>query len=286
MIDIQDNVSLSSYSTLGVGGSADKLVVIRSSEELVEALEFANNSKIPFVVIGSGSNLLFSDRGFAGLVIVNKASHYEINGTKVSAGSGSNLSAIARDALNKGLLGFEFGAGIPGTVGAAIIGNVGTSLGHISDILVSVDVWNKGKVKTVSGESLEFDYRFSNLKNKPDYIVISAKFQLEKGDNSDALELVKKDAARRAGSYRGRTAGSYFKNPREGRTAAEMIDSLGLKGYKIGGAEVSTDHANVFRNAGDATAKDFVELEQYVISKVMEKFDITLIPEVVKIGIF
>jgi len=286
LIETEKNVELSRYTTFGVGGRADWLATVKSKEELLEALDYARKKKIRFVVIGSGSNLLISDEGFRGLVIVNRATKREYVKDTVVAESGANLTKVASQSLDDGYLGFEFGIGIPGTIGGAVVGNVGTKTGNVSDILISAEVWHEGKISVMDASSLDFDYRYSNIKEKPEFVVLSAKFRLQEGDTAIAKEHVKDELKRRATLYRGQTAGSYYKNPIEGKTAAELIDSLGLKGYRIGGAEVSTEHANVFRNAGGATAHDFFELERYVAGKVLDKYGVTLHPEVMKLGDF
>lgn len=286
MIDIKQNVPLSSYSSLAVGGPASSLVVVNNKEELLEALVYAEKEKEPVVVIGGGSNILVSDKGYSGIVIINKANKYERKADIVFAESGASLNRVASSSLDDGFLGFEFGIGIPGTIGGAVAGNVGTRMGDISGILLSAEVWHKGAVSIMDGENLEYDYRYSNIKGKEGYIVLSARFRLQEGDTTVAKSLVKDEIKRRLSSYRGLTAGSYFKNPKGDKAAAELIEAAGLKGFRIGGAEVSTDHANVFRNAGGAKASDFYELEKTVISKVKELFDIHLEPEVIKIGDF
>ncbi len=286
MIQIQENVALAKYTTLGVGGDADYLAVVESRDEVLEALDYGYRQKIKSVVLGGGSNVLVSDKGFAGLVIINKATQHAQKGEILYAESGASLTKVASQTLDNGYLGFEFGIGIPGTIGGAVAGNVGTKIGNVSDILVSAEVWHDGKIENLPGDSFDFDYRYSSIKGKPEYVVLSAKFRLQEGDTHAAKEQVRTEITRRAGSYKGKTAGSYFKNPEGDKSAAELIDSLGLKGYRIGGAEVSTNHANVFRNIENATAKDFFELEHYVVRKVQDKFGVLLVPEVIKIGDF
>lgn len=286
MLSIGKNVSLKKYTTLNVGGTAQELIIAEDKMMLLEALDYAYNNNLPFVVIGSGSNILISDRGFEGLVIINKSKNFEIKKGVIIADSGAMLSRVARASLDKNLLGMEFGCGIPGTIGGAISGNVGTIFGNVSDILVSAEVWHNGKLATLAGDNFDFDYRYSNIKGKNDYVVISGKFNLLSGDTTLAKENVKEDLVRRSRSYIGRTAGSYFKNPVNGKAAAFLIDSLGLKGYCIGGAEVSMEHANVLRNKGNAIAKDFYDLENHIVAQVKDKYGVTLEPEVIKIGKF
>jgi len=286
MINIQKNILLSKYTTLGVGGPAKYLVIVNTTEELIEALDYARNKHLEFAIIGGGSNLLVSDKGFYGLVIINRSGTWRKEGTYIIADSGASLSKVVNDTLGAGFTDLAFASGIPGTVGAAIVGNVGLASSCISDVLISITAWDKGNIKEILKSELNFGYRTSSLKKHQDIVVISAKFKLSSGNTDEALKMIIKDKKRRAFSYVGRTAGSYFKNPEGGKSAGELIDSLGLKGCSMGGAEISQNHANVFRNNGLATANDIYDLEKYVIEKIKDKYNIILEPEVVKLGTF
>jgi len=274
---------LSRYSTLGVGGPADFFVLVKTLEDLVEALDWARANTQTFVIIGGGSNILVSDTGFRGLVIINHANHFEINTDEIVAESGAVFCKLAKDTLDNGLLGLHFGAGIPGTVGGAIVGNAGALGFDISKTLVSAKIWNHGDIETWENADFGFSYRNSKLKNNPEFVLLSATFSLKTGNTKEALVLIREDRARRAGSYLGRTCGSYFKNPGN-ENAGKLIDSLGLKGYRVGGAEVSPLHANVIRNIGNAKAADILALEEYIQDKIYKKYNFRLEPEVVKIG--
>lgn len=283
MLKPELGVNLSKYTTFSVGGKADFLVTATNRDDLVAALDWARDKNVPFLVLGGGSNVLVSDSGFRGLVIINRASDFEIKDNVVIAESGANLAKIARETLLDNLIGLHFGAGIPGTIGGAVVGNAGALRSDISEAFVSADVWCQGKVEIWQNNDFEFAYRYSKLKGNLDAVILSARFELERGETAEIIHDIQNDKTRRGKSYLGKTCGSYFKNP-EGKSAGELIDSLGLKGYRIGGAEVSPLHANVLRNIGEARAADILALEKYVCDKVFSKYKIRLEPEVVKIG--
>ncbi len=283
MLEINNDIELARYSTLGVGGNADYLAITSTQDDLLAALNWADKEKVPFVIIGKGSNLLISDEGFRGLVIINRILGYEIIGDRVEVNSGECLSKVALETLKEGLLGLHFGAGIPGTIGGAVADNSGALGYDISETLVSARVWQDGVISTWENGDFTFSYRSSKLKGGKNTVILSAVFELTKGDTKSELQIIEEDKKRRLASYIGRTCGSYFKNP-EGKSAGELIDSLGLKGFRQGGAEVSPEHANVLRNADSATANDFLILEETIIDKVREKYGIELETEVVKLG--
>lgn len=280
-----EDISLVNYSTFGIGGNADFLTVANNKEDLIDALNWAKKTKIKFVVIGNGSNVLFADSGFLGLVIINRANGYQINKNRVMADSGAKFAQIANKTLRNNLVGLHFGSGIPGTVGGAIVGNAGALGWDIAKTFVSADIWRSGKVEEWQNADFDFDYRYSKLKNNSDAVILDATFELER-DCHASLAMIKEiqdDKERRGRSYIGKTSGSYFKNPGD-KSAGELIDQLGLKGYRVGDAEISPLHANVIRNAGNAKASDVLKLEKYIQDKVHKKYKIRLEPEIVKIG--
>jgi UDP-N-acetylmuramate dehydrogenase len=283
VIDIRKNIPLAPYSTLHIGGLADYFVICKQKNDLLSALHWANDNQIPFVVIGYGSNILFADKGFRGLVIINRINNFLIKDNRVLVESGQTLSGIARETIGRGLIGLHFGANIPGTIGGAIVGNAGTLGWDISKTLVSAEIWHDGKVRIWQNKDFDFSYRESKLKDKNEQVILSAEFELTDGRMGELENQIGEDMKRRLQSYKGKTCGSYFKNP-QGKVAGKLIDSLNLKGYRIGDAEVSPLHANVFRNVGKANSSDIFALEKYVRDKVYEKYKIYLEPEIVKIG--
>jgi UDP-N-acetylmuramate dehydrogenase len=275
------NESLAKYTTYQIGGPAELFLTANSREELISALLYANKNSVPVTVIGGGSNLLISDKGVKGLVVLNRANHYEFQNDELSTESGTILSKVARESIELGLSGLDFATGIPGTVGGAIVGNAGAYGKEIAGSLIEAEIWN-GEVKVYKNEDFHFKYRYSDLKGS-NKIVLSARFKFEKGDKEAMFEKIKTDLERRVKLYKGLNCGSYFKNP-EGESAGAMIDRAGMKGFRSGNAQVNPNHANVILNLGGARAKEIIELENHIIKEVKDKFEVTLEPEVVKIG--
>jgi len=281
MKDMKKNESLAKHTTLQIGGPAELFYIAKNKDDLIEILSYVKERALPTTVIGGGSNLLISDQGVKGLVILNHARAYEFEENKLYCESGAPLMKVASDAVKLGWK-MDFAAGIPGTIGGAVVGNAGAHGMEIADILLEAEVWD-GKIKIYQKSDFSYGYRTSKLKGKENKYILSAKFGLEPGDEKRMEGVIAADRIRRASLYRGLTCGSYFKNP-EGTSAGELIDKSGLKGYRIGGAKISENHANVLVNNGGATAAEVCELEQIIISKVKKETGVTLEPEVVKIG--
>lgn len=303
-IKISNNIELSKYTTFGIGGTADYFCRVNGKEELEEALNWAALNSVPYKVLGGGSNVLISDKGFRGLIILNRAGEYEIKNERIFADSGANLSKIAREAVSFGYAGLEFATNIPGTIGGAVCGNAGAYGKELSNSLLNGFVWKDGKKVKYSNEDFEFSYRYSRLKNNAHTVLLSVTLKLERGDKEEMLALSNQDVAKRTSHYVGANAGSYFTNIEEellsdaqrnrlepfivhGKVAVgKMIDSLGLKGLKVGGAMISENHANVILNVGGAKASDVIALERTVIERVLLAYGIILRTEVVKVGEF
>lgn len=274
------------HTTFRVGGPADILVQPKGTE-LAAVIRLCRKYDVPYQVIGNGSNLLVGDRGIRGLVIemLSKEDEICVEDDCITVGAGMLLSKTANRATEHGLTGMEFAAGIPGSIGGAVVMNAGAYGGEMKDILTAVTVLDQeGNEKILSAEELELGYRTSCILKKG-YIVTGAKIKLKHGEETAIRarmeELKKQRVEKQPLEYP--SAGSTFKRP-EGYFAAKLIEDAGLKGCARGGAQVSEKHAGFVVNKGDATAKDVCELTDYIKSEVMEKFGVGLELEVVKVG--
>ena len=273
------------YVTLKVGGEADVVVYPNSIEELTEILNIAYELGIKTTTLGAGSNTIIKDSGIRNLVIsTKKLKNFTINDdNSVLAECGSMLSAIMNKTLKTGIKGFEFAAGIPGTVGGGIYMNAGANGGEIKDIVDKVWIWNKGKEYKIKRNEINFEYRKTDLPKG--CVITKALFKLEKGDRKKSEQNIKEYL-----NYRNKTqpvnlanTGSIFKNP-EKIAAGELLEKLGLKGYKIGGANFSELHANFIVNSGKACASDVINLIQLAKEKAINEEGITLETEVKILG--
>lgn len=270
-----------------VGGPADFLVKPKTEEELREVIKFANEENIPFIVIGNGSNLLVKDGGIRGIVIElsDNFNNYEIEGNIIKAQSGALLSVLGRNALKNSLTGFEFAAGIPGSLGGALAMNAGAYGGEMKQVVKSVRLMDtEGNVFELSNEEMKFEYRRSIL-TTTDYIVLSAIIELQPGSAEEIKETMSDYANRRTTKQPLNlpSAGSTFKRP-EGYFAAKLIDDCGLRGLTLRGAQVSDKHCGFVVNSGGADAKDILDLMFIVKSTVNAKFGIMLEEEVKILG--
>ncbi len=279
---------MSSYTTFKIGGPADILITPSDREQLKTAVALCREQKIPYMIIGRGSNLLVSDRGISGAVIHICKGFDEIalsDEGRVVCGAGASLSALCMFCLENGLSGLEFAYGIPGSVGGAVYMNAGAYGGEMRDVVASVEyLLPDGSTEVFGADELGFGYRKSVF-TASDMIVVSATFELK----NDATE----DIRARMDDYIGRrkakqplqypSAGSAFKRP-EGHFAGALIESCDLKGFGIGGAAVSEKHAGFVINTGNATCDDVVALMSHIVKTVKERYGITLEPEIIKTG--
>ncbi|MFT5194093.1 MAG: UDP-N-acetylmuramate dehydrogenase [Candidatus Promineifilaceae bacterium] len=294
--NFQVDVSLARYTSSRVGGPAEMMVTVYNTTELVMAVELAYATNTRYFILGGGSNILVSDQGVSGVVILNRAKEvsYRSAGASIicTAESGVNVSTLARKCISKGLGGLEWAIAVPGTVGGAVVGNSGAFGGDMSDNLMVATILEPGKgVRTWSVDELAYNYRASALKKEqgklaPRRVVLTAELLL-KPESESALRA-RADAfneKRKTSQPAGATMGSMFKNPKN-YYAGYLIEAAGLKGYRNGGVSISELHANFFVNDGTATAEDIRELMAEAFHVVREKFHVDLDPEVEMVGIW
>lgn len=288
-----DNVRLhepmKKHTTFRIGGPADYYLCPHSTEELQKILQICKKNKMEFFVLGNGSNLLVSDKGYRGVVIQLWKNFSDIvtKEDTITVKAGALLSKVAAEALEEGLTGMEFASGIPGTIGGAVVMNAGAYGGEMKDIIKEVTVLTKeGDILTISKEEMNFGYRTSVVKEKG-YVVISVVLQLKKGDRAEIRKVMDDLKERRVTKQPldMPSAGSTFKRP-EGYFAGKLIMDAGLRGFSVGGAQISEKHCGFVVNKGDATAADVLGLIKEVQKRVQEKFGVALEPEVKFLGEF
>nr|WP_272796246.1 UDP-N-acetylmuramate dehydrogenase [Butyrivibrio sp. DSM 10294] len=280
---------MSRHTTFRTGGPASLFIRPSSRDELIRSMTIIKESNSPFFILGNGSNLLVSDKGYDGVIVsVSGLKGLETLGeNKIVAEAGCLNSQIAAVAREHSMTGFEFAAGIPGTIGGAMIMNAGAYGGEMKMITESVTLLSpEGDIVTYDNEAMEFGYRTSSIKNKG-YVVLEATLSLEKGDNEQIIatmnELALKRKEKQPLEYP--SAGSTFKRP-EGYFAGKLIEDAGLRGYQVGGARVSDKHCGFVVNMGDATSTDVYRLICDVREKVLKESGVTLEPEVIMLGDF
>ena len=278
---------MSVHTSFHIGGPADVLVVPADRKDLRKVLRIAREEKAPLTVIGNGSNLLVRDKGIRGIVLKlgNALKNWEQNGNIFIFDSGVSLAQCCRFIGDAGYTGMEFAVGIPGSLGGAVYMNAGAYDGEMKDAVVSVEIMTRaGEIKTLGREELQFAYRHSALQAS-DVIVLAVKLQVKEGDKA-AIRAKMDDFSQRRVSKQPLdmpSAGSTFKRP-EGRFVGQMVEESGLKGFRIGGAEVSVKHAGFIVNADHATAKDVLQLIEYIKKIILENYNVSLIPEVLVLG--
>ena len=279
---VLENEPLARHTTFRVGGPADVLFLPESAEELRRAMELAREAGEDCLVIGNGSNLLVRDGGVRGLVIklAGPMSGISVEGNSIRAQAGASLSQVSRAALQASLTGLEFASGIPGSLGGALAMNAGAYGGELSQVVREATALLDGEVRTLSREELAMGYRTSRLLREGG-IVLSAVLDLKEGDASEIAETMDELNRRRREKQplSFPSAGSTFKRP-EGYFAGALIEQAGLKGYAIGGAQVSEKHAGFLINRGGATASDLLRLIEYVQERVYAQSGVRLETEV------
>lgn len=283
------NEPLKKHTTFRVGGEADCVVKIENAGQLSDVLHYLSVVEIPFFIMGNGSNLLVSDKGYRGVVlqILEKMNAIRVVGNRIYAQAGAYLSQVAKAACEHGLTGLEFAAGIPGTVGGGVVMNAGAYDGEMKNVVEEVTVFGKGGNEfKLDNETMEFGYRTSAIKDQP-FIVTECCFLLKSGDK-DAIKAKMADFQQRRKDKQPLeypSAGSTFKRP-EGYFAGKLIMDAGLAGASVGGARVSEKHCGFVINTGDATAADIKNLIAYIQEEVEKQFSVKLEPEVIFLGEF
>ena len=285
---VQENISLAPYTSARIGGPADVLVSARNADELAKAVQACQDAQLPFTLLGSGSNLLVSDKGIRGVVILNKAKATEFRpGAEptVWAESGVVFSNLAHRAAAQGFSGLEWAATVPGTVGGAVYGNAGAYDGDTAQDLMRAEVLTDAGRKWWPAEKMGYGYRTSILKRgELKGIVLAAEFRLKNASPETIKTTIDQLTARRKATQPpGASMGSMFKNP-PGDFAGRLIEAAGLKGKRIGNAEISTIHGNFFVNHGETRAADVKALIELAQKTVFEKFAINLELEVELVG--
>lgn len=281
-INVQQNVSLKEYTTYRLGGPARFFAESKNWETFLGLREFAKLQKVPYVVIGGGSNVLFADDGYPGLVILNRMDKVMFQGNTVTAESGASLSGLTMLAAQQNLGGISGLANVPGTVGGAVYGNAGVPEVYIKDVFMHATILPTGGLQPliVGPDYAQFGYRDSFFKKSKD-IIVSATFQLKLMPAALIKQEISQHVkARTAKQPVGLTCGSFFKNPGAFPSAGWLIEQSGCKGMTLGGAQVSEKHANWIMNTGSATTSDVVNLALKVHKMVQEKFNVNLEPEV------
>ena len=280
---------MSKYTTFRVGGEAECILVVQNEDELARLIPYLNRIEQEYFILGNGSNLLVGDKGYRGMVVKcgEEMEQMQVEGTRMTVKAGALLSKAAMTAKQHSLTGLEFAAGIPGSIGGGIVMNAGAYEGEIKQVVESVRVMDRdGQILTLDNDTMEFGYRTSIIKNRP-FIVVEVVLQLAEGDQEKIAAKMEELAVLRRSKQplEYASAGSTFKRP-EGYYAGKLIMDAGMRGYRIGGAQVSDKHCGFIVNTGKATAADIKEVIEEVQERVKERFHVMLEPEIVFLGDF
>jgi UDP-N-acetylmuramate dehydrogenase len=281
------NEPLKEHTTFKIGGPVDVMIMPKNIEELQTIITTCASKHFPYIVLGLGSNILVRDKGYRGIAIKlgNSLKTIQITDNQIYCEAGIRLSELSRKSADSGLSGLEFAEGIPGSLGGAIVMNAGAYDGEMKNVITSVQAISpQGEIRTFNSSELEFSYRHSIFQANG-FIVVSALMKL-KYDNIDVIKNKMREFARQRREKQPLefpSAGSIFRRP-EGFYVGPMIEKMGLKGYRIGGAEVSAKHAGFIINIGDAAASDVIQLIKYIQEKALHQYGVNLQPEIVIIG--
>ena len=278
-IEYQTNASLKKYNTYKIEATCDYLVFPKDETELISVLKQIKDTNLRYLVLGNGSNIILSKDHYNSIIIkLDKLNETTYNGNLVTVGAGYSLIKLAVETIERGLSGLEFAAGIPGCVGASTAMNAGAYNSDMASVVKDIRVLTPElEIKTMNKDELAFEYRDSFLKKNKEYLVLSTTFELTTGDVDTMKNLITERRMKRMTSQplNMPSAGSVFRNP-EGMYAGELIEKSNLKGYTIGGAQVSEKHANFIVNNGRATGKDIVDLINKIQKEIKEKYNVDL----------
>lgn len=278
---VKENVDLKNYNTYKIPRLAKYLVDVKSEESLIGLIDYLNKSKVKYLILGNGSNVVLPEKDLDGVVIkLSGLNSINIDDDEVYVGAGVMLPKLVSETVNNCLTGLEWASGIPGTVGGAVVGNAGAYLSDIFSFIEEIKVLDKGIIKTINRNDVKYSYRYTSFKDDKNIIVLGVKLKLNKGSSDESTDLMKKRLERRISSQplEYPSAGSVFRNP-EGNFAGKLIEDCGLKGKRIGGAMVSEKHANFIINYDNATASDVRKLIKLVHDEVLKKTKVDLIIE-------
>lgn len=276
------NENMNKHTSFKVGGMADFFVEVQNVQELIYVLKLAKSLRIKTCIIGNGSNVIVKDTGFRGIIVKLNFKHLKIEKDRIAVGAGVPVALLSEFTYRNGISGYEFLGGIPGTVGGAVKMNAGAYGSEIKDVLLETVILDeKYNIRKLTNEEQKFAYRHSIFFEKK-WVIIASTFKIQKGNREEIKAKRKEmmDARKDKQPLDMPNAGSIFKRA-ENCIPAKLIDEAGLKGYTIGGAQISTKHAGFIVNTGNATAKDIVKLIKYTKEKVKEKFGVELELEVI-----
>lgn len=281
-LEYYEEVNLKRYNTYRLETICKYLIFPNTKEELRDLLKYLNTQEEKYIVLGNGSNVIFADDYYDGVVIIlTKLNEKTIDDDIVEVSAGYSLQKLALEVCSLGLTGLEFACGIPGHVGASIAMNAGAYNSSLSEVVETVEVINSNyEFVTMTKEELEFGYRDSLFKREKNYIIVSAKLKLERGNKEEILEKISKRRVKRIETQPLDlpSAGSVFRNP-PNMHAGALIEQINLKGYNINGAQVSEKHANFIVNTGGAKGKDIIKLIEKVQTEIKKEFDVELMLE-------
>lgn len=281
-IRYKENISLKRYNTYRLDVKCKYIVFPDTYDKIISLIKYLKENNIKYMFLGNGSNTIFKCHKYDGVIIkLDELNSIKIENNHITVGAGCLLLKLAATTINEGLSGLEFAGAIPGEVGASTCMNAGAYNESMSDVVTRVKAIDRDlNISVFTNRDMEFSYRSSLFKNNPDFVIVEVEMDLKPGDKQEMHEVVKRRIIKRKESQplEYPSAGSVFRNP-EGMYAGSLIEKLGLKGYTIGGAQVSLKHANFIINTGNATGDDIVELIEYIRNRVKEAYDIDLILE-------